>query len=273
MDDLGELPSLADVLLGNDPVHARDRLLEYARLLAVFARRSAARIDEYDAPLGHPGHFAIIQLREGLAQLGAPPAVGQALLDITTRLEAATDWMMVGPGDGCPDNVLVAPHGLCILDFEGAARYHAAFDVGSLAVPFPSCWCHDAFDEELRAALLAAHSRRVRPRRRRVRRRDRADHDRVERVDVDAVARSRPPPRVRDAVPEPGDRPSTRARRRASDRGERDRRTAHLGRGSRRGARRRVGPDHRPRDPNTRRCRNAAFNLVATLPKVEPARR
>ena len=158
MDDLGELPSLADVLLGNDPVHARDRLLEYARLLAVFARRSAARIDEYDAPLGHPGHFAIIQLREGLAQLGAPPAVGQALLDITTRLEAATDWMMVGPGDGCPDNVLVAPHGLCILDFEGAARYHAAFDVGSLAVPFPSCWCHDAFDEELRAALLAAHS-------------------------------------------------------------------------------------------------------------------
>jgi hypothetical protein len=158
MDDLGELPSLADVLLGNDPVQARDRLLEYARLLAVFARRSAARIGEYDASRGHPGHFAIIQLREGIAKLGAPAAVDRQLLEITDHLEAATDWIVVGPGDGCPDNVLVAPHGLCILDFEGAARYHAAFDIGSLAVPFPSCWCHDAFDEELRAALLAAHS-------------------------------------------------------------------------------------------------------------------
>ncbi len=157
MDDLGAVPSLADVLLGDDPVRARALLLDYAHLLAVFARRSAARIEEYRVPLGHPGHFAIIQLREGLAKLGAPAEVERALLDQAADLEAASDWMVVGPGDGCPDNVLVAPHGLCILDFEGAARYHAAFDVGSLAVPFPSCWCHDAFDAALRAELLEVH--------------------------------------------------------------------------------------------------------------------
>src|SRR4029077_19613927 len=100
---------------------------------------------------------AIIQLRAGVAKLGAPPAVEHALAEIMTSREAATAWMVVGPGDGCPDNVLVAPHGLCILDFEGAARYHAAFDAGSLAVPFPSCWCHDAFDAALRAELLEVH--------------------------------------------------------------------------------------------------------------------
>jgi hypothetical protein len=55
--------------------------------------------------------------------------------------------------------VLVTPDGLRLLDFEGAARYHALFDAGSLALPFPSCWCRGAFAEELRLSCSAAPPR------------------------------------------------------------------------------------------------------------------
>jgi hypothetical protein len=157
LGDLGDHPSLADLLLGDNAVLARDTLLDYARLLAEFAVRSLPRVDEFDAPRGHTTHFAIWQLRDEVSKLALPRAAERALREITDDLENGDGWLTVGPADACPDNVLVTPDGLRLLDFEGAARYHALFDAGSLALPFPSCWCHDAFAEELRRELLEAH--------------------------------------------------------------------------------------------------------------------
>jgi thiamine kinase-like enzyme len=157
LEDLGVHPSIADILLGDDTALARATLLDYARLLAEFAAHSIPRVDEFDAPRGHATHFAIWQLRDAMSNLALPPAAERQLADIADALETDPGWLTVGSADACPDNVLVTPDGLRLLDFEGAARYHAVFDAGSLALPFPSCWCHDAFADELRRELLDAH--------------------------------------------------------------------------------------------------------------------
>ena len=139
------------------PASPRDTLLDYARLLGEFAARSIPRVGEFDAPRAHPTHFALWQLRDTMRNLDLPPEAEHALVHIAGGLETDEGWLTVGPADACPDNVLVTPDGLRLLDFEGAARYHALFDAGSLALPFPSCWCHDALAEELRGELLDVH--------------------------------------------------------------------------------------------------------------------
>ena len=157
MSDLGEHGTLADVLLGADPQLARRMMREYAALLALFANRTRLRLDEFDVGRGHATHFAIWQLRERLGGLSLQPDAMTVVHETCDALERAAEWQAVGPGDACPDNVLVTPDGLRLLDFEGATAYHALFDAASIALPFPSCWCQAEFDPATRAEFLAVH--------------------------------------------------------------------------------------------------------------------
>ena len=180
MDDLGVHPTLADALLGPNRPLAEGHLRDLATLLGMVARRSASRLAEFRSERAFPAHFALLQLRENVATLDAPTAVAAELIAMCSDLEAPGPWGTVGPADACPDNVLVTPAGLRLLDFEGAAVYHALFDAATLTLPFPSCWCHDALPAALHGGTARPLLRRVRPRRRR--RRLGARVDRVERL-------------------------------------------------------------------------------------------
>ena len=47
----------------------------------------------------------------------------------------------ISPSDACPDDNVLTPDGLMIVDFEGAQWRHIAWDLAYLTVPWPTCWC------------------------------------------------------------------------------------------------------------------------------------
>ena len=157
-DDIGECPTLAELLLAQDSAPAHNGLRELSALLGTFARRCATRLDAFDATGTFPNHFALMQVRERVGGLTASPAAEAALLDACAALESPGAWGTVGSADACPDNVLVTPAGLKLIDFEGGAVYHALFDTATLTLPFPSCWCHDALPDPLRSELLGIYA-------------------------------------------------------------------------------------------------------------------
>ena len=161
MDDLGVHPTLADVLLGSNRPLAEAQLRDLATLLGTVARRSSVRVGDFRSERTFPAHFALLQARANVAKLDAPPAVAAELVALCTELEAPGAWGTVGPADACPDNVLMTPAGLRLLDFEGATVYHALFDAATLTLPFPSCWCHDALPAALRADCSTAIATRT----------------------------------------------------------------------------------------------------------------
>jgi hypothetical protein len=57
------------------------------------------------------------------------------------------------PGDICPDNNLLTPDGLRMLDFEGAS-FHSVFDDAAYArMPFATCWFVYALPDGLAAEI------------------------------------------------------------------------------------------------------------------------
>ncbi len=167
--DLGaDRTDLASLLLGADRHTAEDGLLSWAatvgRLHAGTAgtrsglraalQRHAQRLarpappdDDLPDALGR----AADALADLLPRLGvAPPA---AALDTVRHLQdlLADDplcWVLT-PGDTCPDNNLLTDEGLVLLDFEGAAARHLAWDAAYLRVPWPSCWCSWALPSDV----------------------------------------------------------------------------------------------------------------------------
>ena len=59
------------------------------------------------------------------------------------------------PADTCPDNNLLTPDGLVLLDFESASVRHVAWDAAYLDVPWPTCWCAWRLPEGVAAAASA----------------------------------------------------------------------------------------------------------------------
>ncbi|MGX9888461.1 hypothetical protein [Streptomyces sp. NPDC002276] len=141
MADLGDAPTLADVLLGSDPVVAERGLLHWARglgrLAAVSVDRRAdlARLwSRYDKGMLSWGDEPWIARRA--AQLlvllvlldGAGIAVPAGLAGELDRIGTAggETYPAFTPGDTCPDNNLLAAQGLRLIDFE-AACYQSVF--------------------------------------------------------------------------------------------------------------------------------------------------
>jgi hypothetical protein len=59
------------------------------------------------------------------------------------------------PADACPDNNVMTPAGLVLLDFEQATTRHVAWDAAYLVLPWPSCWCAWGMPAEIAEAALA----------------------------------------------------------------------------------------------------------------------
>jgi hypothetical protein len=141
MEDLGNGPSLADLLLGSDSDAAHDALLLWARTLGAAlapSLRRGARPDPLD--LQDPmDNIVDVASTFGVA---APAGLADDQRVLEAVFNTETDWFAFGPSDACPDNNRVFPNGtLKFFDFEGAGWRHAASEAAYTRAPFCTCWC------------------------------------------------------------------------------------------------------------------------------------
>ncbi|HET9894231.1 MAG TPA: hypothetical protein VFQ44_04805 [Streptosporangiaceae bacterium] len=180
MRDLGEAPSLADVLLTSSPAgarQARGALLGWTKACAELAVSTASRAAEYagvqarhalgQSPGGAQsagaagGHWLARRIWEipgllGKLSLDLPGGIEDDLAEVASLLSAA-EFRVFSPGDLCPDNNLITSDGVRFIDFE-YAEYHSAFlDAAYLSMPFSTCWCVFRLPPELARQAQATY--------------------------------------------------------------------------------------------------------------------
>jgi hypothetical protein len=180
MSDLGDAPSLADLLLGQSAATARTALLSWAQAAGRLAARTAGGQhklaglrDTYRAgglgssTAGAPAadHWLKRRIREVPALLGevaitSPASLGDDLAAVA-RIAEPGEWDVFSPGDICPDNNLVTAAGVRFIDYE-SAEFHSVFlDAAYLRMPFSSCWCVFRLPAELACAAEASYRAEV----------------------------------------------------------------------------------------------------------------
>ena len=166
MEDLGTHPTLADALLGDDPEGAWRHTLRWAGALgrtvvgdrAVLARAAERLGDAVREDRQVRQDYPRRGLLE-LAEVGAVRDVRTALpqvRDAVDRLEQDTGRHVLGPGDTCPDNAVLTPQGVRLLDLEGTGIRHLAYEAAYPAEPFSTCWCAFTPPPGLTASALDA---------------------------------------------------------------------------------------------------------------------
>ena len=172
MEDLPPGPSVADLLLGDDPTAADEGVVELARTLARVHGWSIGRESEYQAirarvglPVGAPQRWTntaaggIDALRAVAQAVGVnvPAAFEDECLELVAKL-AAGGWSRgYVHGDPCPDNTLVAEGRLRLIDYEHGNYASVLLDASYLVAPFPTCWCFGRLPEGLSARALATY--------------------------------------------------------------------------------------------------------------------
>jgi hypothetical protein len=177
MADLGDAPTLADLLLGTDPKAAERGLLEWARGLGRLGAGSVARQAEFAALCRRHGQGLPTWADEPWQQQNALefPAL-LAELGLTAPAGLAAELAAVGtaggerhpaftPGDTCPDNNLITRDGLWLIDFEAAGYQSVFLTAAYCRMPFVTCWCVYRLPAELalraeqayRAEVVAAY--------------------------------------------------------------------------------------------------------------------
>ena len=153
MTDVGSGPSLADALLGDHPETAEAALCAWAGTMAGVHRATAGLRRCFGAAVVDRGGseaqvdptsrwlVASPNVVEGSnAGLGVPAGLRDELISMTAVLDDPA-WGALSQGDACPDNNVMTPAGLFLIDFEEAAFRHVAWDLAYLRVPWASCWC------------------------------------------------------------------------------------------------------------------------------------
>lgn len=151
MEDLGEAPSLADALLGSSASGAHLALLAWAGAHGRLAAETIGREAELAAlraryARGPQPWNEDPWLREAVEELpGVLDALGvtapHGLMAEVSPVVELREYPVYSPGDICPDNHLLLPDRVRLLDFEGA-EYHSVFiDAAYTRMPFSSCWC------------------------------------------------------------------------------------------------------------------------------------
>lgn len=173
MSDLGDLPTLADLLLGDDRDAAWKGAQSWAQALGRATGGSRDRVAEARHRLAAAEPWdADADLRKGVDRLleavtahgagtGAAATTRTAIeseLAAAQHLRAPGTAAIVSPTDTCPDNAVLGPDGWWFLDLEGTDVEHAAFAAAYAVLPFATCWC--VFDPPpgLTDALLAEFS-------------------------------------------------------------------------------------------------------------------
>lgn len=153
-EDLGDGDGVADLLLGDDPVAARDGLIGLARTLGRMHAVTAPLADSYDAARRGLGplpdtdpYFAFREFVPGFYD--ACDTLGLTL-SRAAREEADAALAAIGNpvafrtythGDPCPDNTRIVDGRVVLIDFEVGGFRHALLDGTYGRAPFPTCWC------------------------------------------------------------------------------------------------------------------------------------
>ncbi|MBE7700557.1 hypothetical protein H9623_09595 [Oerskovia sp. Sa1BUA8] len=177
MSDVGDGPTLADLLLGTDRDAAWQGALDWAAALGELAGASGPHVERFSAELAARGvvrgwdldAYARAGVHRLVEALPTPTGLARDPLDATlaflhddldalARLRAPGSTAVVSPGDTCPDNAVRTPSGWVFLDLEDTSVHHPALDAAYTLMPFSTCWC--VFDPPpgLTDALLAAFS-------------------------------------------------------------------------------------------------------------------
>ncbi|OCI30457.1 aminoglycoside phosphotransferase family protein [Oerskovia enterophila] len=184
MSDVGDGPTLADLLLGTDRDAAWRGALSWATALGELAGASGPHVERFSAELAARGVVRGWDLeadaRAGVhrlvAALPTPTDLARDPLDATlaflhddlealASLRAPGSAVVVSPGDTCPDNAVLTPAGWVFLDLEDTTAHHPALDAAYTLMPFSTCWC--VFDpppgltDELLAAFTAGLGRHL----------------------------------------------------------------------------------------------------------------
>lgn len=178
MADLGDAPTLADVLLGDDPKAAEEGLLAWARGLGRLAAGSVHR-------RGELAELSARYRKNGLASWDDDPWIPERAAKFPGLLESSGVPVPAGlvdelervgtaggetypaftPGDTCPDNNLLTPDGLRLIDFEAACFQSVFLTAAYCRLPFATCWCvfmlapdlARRIEETFRAELVPAY--------------------------------------------------------------------------------------------------------------------
>lgn len=166
MEDLGEHPTLADVLLGRDADTAYQQTLAWAgalgrTLIAAAALPEEARrllapavADDRRTMRRYPQE-GVTRLRE-VAGLRHGRAAAAELAGVVDWLDRDTAKHVLSPGDTCPDNAVLTPGGVRFLDLESTGLRHVALEAAYCAEPFSTCWCVFTPPEGLTSSMLSA---------------------------------------------------------------------------------------------------------------------
>jgi hypothetical protein len=169
MEDLGDDPSLAQVLQGQDPRAAEAALVAFAEGLgrvhgATVGRRASyqalrreaaprgQQADERVARVARELEEQLTRFRQACDAAGVPlPAAAEAELGQVAREVAEPgpfDALVVS--DTCPDNNRWRPAaGVRFFDLEAAGFDNAMMEAAYFWLPFPTCWCVNRLPEAL----------------------------------------------------------------------------------------------------------------------------
>ncbi|PFG42819.1 hypothetical protein ATJ88_1491 [Isoptericola jiangsuensis] len=147
MTDLGDPPTLADLLLGADRARAWAGAASWARALGRLAAsgsrpgaaaRAALAGREWDLRGDVTvGATRLGELLDGAVDTAALVAEAVGLADRC----AATGRLVLAPSDACPDNAVLREDGWWFLDLEGTAVQPVALVAAYAMMPFATCWC------------------------------------------------------------------------------------------------------------------------------------
>jgi len=179
LNDVGTGPSVAGALLGVDPTAAARAVSDWAATMATLHAATLGTPEAFTAELrrrtdGAPvpadptaglleDAVASLDSRAGRTGLHVPGGLRDEAAELLRRLSDPARSAL-SPADACPDNNVRGASGTLILvDFEGAAFRHVAWDVSYLTVPWPSCWCCWRLPAEVAREAIDRYRRTVRP--------------------------------------------------------------------------------------------------------------
>ena len=191
LEDLGDGPSVADRLLGDDPIAAGDAVNDWAAAVGSLQAASAGLGAEFESRLRQSASAAGLgssdgdpltrlnwledwrsEVADALASVLQPFGVGPVaaaageLRSLRGRTPAGgreRNHGVLVPGDTCPDNALYVGGRLTLIDFEAAAYRDPAWEAAYLVVPWPTCWCSWALPAEVSARALSTWRATVAP--------------------------------------------------------------------------------------------------------------
>ena len=169
LEDLGAARQIDHILLGDDPVEARETMCGYVRALADLNRTTAGHANRYDEIRRELGPRTIRNYVGRIRQFGEMMKErGFDSEALSSELERCADVLAdPGPfrvythGDSCPDNCLLTDGQVYLIDFEWGEIRHALIDGVYPWIHFPSCWCVNKLPDDLTDLLLEEYRSRL----------------------------------------------------------------------------------------------------------------